>query len=217
MPTQTSKNEQQLANQTYGEMSRVAESRLTYLNEMLQNSEFYLMHDKKQEEAENELRRERDRLAEEARLNELQENNTKREEEMKRRKEATEAFYANQKGLDSIELNLVKAEKKKARKNPDEPADGEDLMALGGDPENEFNPQPDDDDFLDKADNLAGLDDEDDGSFAADLDVTDEKKAKRKSGKRNKADKAERRERKKQKKERRLRKNKERQDTGEVD
>ena len=53
---------QQLVNQGYLEMCRVAESHLTYLNEMLQNSEFYLMHDRKQEEAEMELKRERERL-----------------------------------------------------------------------------------------------------------------------------------------------------------
>jgi hypothetical protein len=65
MATSASRDEQQLANQTYAEMCRVAESRLTYLNEMLQNSEFYLMHDKKQEEVEIEMQRERERIAEE--------------------------------------------------------------------------------------------------------------------------------------------------------
>lgn len=46
-----------MANQTFLEMCRVAEDRLTYLNEMLQSSEFYLDHDRKQEQAENEKQR----------------------------------------------------------------------------------------------------------------------------------------------------------------
>lgn len=54
MPSSASRDEQTLANQNYAEMSRVAEDRLTYLNEMLQSSEFYLDHDRKQEQADNE-------------------------------------------------------------------------------------------------------------------------------------------------------------------
>ena len=58
MPSMASREEQSMVNQTFLEMCRVAEDRLTYLNEMLQSSEFYLEHDRKQEQAENErLRR----------------------------------------------------------------------------------------------------------------------------------------------------------------
>lgn len=71
MPTATGQSELKAQNQAYSEMSNVAENRLTYLNELLQNSSFYLEHDKKQEENENELRLERERQAEEKRQREL--------------------------------------------------------------------------------------------------------------------------------------------------
>jgi len=112
-------------------MCRVAEARLTYLNEMLQNSEFYLMHDKKQEEAERELRLERERVAEEQRQRELQEAQIRREDELRKRKEATEAFYQNQMVLEGYELNLAKPIKAKGRKTADGALEGEDLGAEG--------------------------------------------------------------------------------------
>ena len=49
IPSTAPHSEQQLTNQTYKEMYRVADDRLTYLNEMLQQSEWYLKHDRDQE------------------------------------------------------------------------------------------------------------------------------------------------------------------------
>ena len=76
-------------------MCRVAEDRLTYLNEMLQSSEFYLDHDRKQEREENEKVRMNEMAAEEQRLKEQREKLAKEEEKDMKRKAATEAFYNN--------------------------------------------------------------------------------------------------------------------------
>ena len=75
MPSSTSKETISASNQAYAEMSRQADKLLTYLGEMLQNSEFYLLHDRQQEEVEQQKRLERERIAEEKRQRELQEAN----------------------------------------------------------------------------------------------------------------------------------------------
>ena len=116
MPASTSREAAQAANQAYAEISREADKRLTYLEDMLKNSEYFLMHDKKQEEIEQEKRMERERIAEEKRLRELQEANEKAEEEERRRKAATEAFYANKALLNDDDIDW-RAKVPKAKKN----------------------------------------------------------------------------------------------------
>ncbi len=96
-------------------------------------------------------------------------------------------------------MDLVKKEKK-AKKNPDEPLDGDDLIKSD---EGADAYMPAHDDFLGENNNFEGLDDIDDQNF--DADVHDKKK-------RHKKDKSERKKHKKSKKSRHHRK---RHDTGE--
>ena len=49
IPSTAPQVEQQMTNQTYKEMYRAADQSLTYLNEMLQQSEWYLSHDRDKE------------------------------------------------------------------------------------------------------------------------------------------------------------------------
>ena len=212
----TSRGELKVHNQAYSEMCHVAESRLTYLNEMLQNSSFYLEHDKKQEETENELRLERERIAEEKRQRELQEASTRKEEEMKKRKEATEKFYEAQKALEADSLDLTKKEKK-AKKNPDEPLDGDDLGPKSDDGA-DYGPAQDD--FLGENNNFAGLDDdeENDGDFSAGNEGTGgsgERREMKKRSKKDKSDKKDRKKHKKNKRDKEGRRHRKRHDTGE--
>lgn len=121
---------------------------------------------------------------------------------MLKRKQATEAFYENQKTLETYTLDLVKKEKK-AKKNPDEPLDGDDLIKSD---EGADAYMPAHDDFLGENNNFEGLDDLDDQNFDA---GDDDKK------RRNKKDKSDRKERKKHKKSKKSRHHRKRHDTGE--
>ena len=152
-----------MANQTFLEMCRVAEDRLTYLNEMLQSSEFYLDHDRKQEQAENEKQRQLEEQAAEQRIRDLQAEQAKNEDEKQKRKQATEAFYENMKKLNQEDLNLSAKPKKSGKKREPEVAVGQ-TIALGGDDdeENDHNyEQHGDGHFLDEKEKFNGLHDED--------------------------------------------------------
>lgn len=196
MPTISSRDQLQLANKAYAEMCSIAESKLTYLNESLQNAEYYLDHDRKQEQEEQELQRERERLAEELRQREFQEQQSKREEEEKRRKEATEAFFAQQKGVEDYKLVLGKEKTKKAKKE-DEP--GEDIVHEDMEPEYNHH--------LDNPGLLAGfIENDGDGDGDGDFGVEKKKRKKEKSERKHK----------KSKKDKKLRRNAERVDTGDL-
>ena len=69
-------------------MCRVAESHLAYLSDLLSQSEYYLMNDRKQEENEMQLKRERERIEQERRQKEEAEIQARKDEEARKRKVA---------------------------------------------------------------------------------------------------------------------------------
>ena len=99
-------------------MYRLAEERLSFLNDMLLQGEYYLSQDKDAEAKEMEQQREREQHLEEQRQRELAEKMKRDEEENRKKTEAREAFYDNLKKNQSYELNLqAKQKKTAARRN----------------------------------------------------------------------------------------------------
>ena len=118
MPSAAPHDEQQLTSQTYHAMYRLAEERLSFLNDMLLQGEYYLSQDKDAEAKEMEQQREREQHLEEQRQREQAEKMKRDEEENRKKTEAREAFYDNLKKNQSYELNLqAKQKKTAARRN----------------------------------------------------------------------------------------------------
>ena len=106
---------------------------------------------------------------------------------------------------------------KKAKKNPDEPLDGDDL----GPKSDGADYGPAQDDFLGENNNFAGLDDdeENDGDFSAGNDGTggsgEQRRDMKKRSKKDKSDKKDRKKHKKSKRDKEGRRHRKRHDTGE--
>lgn len=166
------------------------------------------MHDRKQEEKDEELRLERERIANEQKEQAQQEKLRKQEEEIRRKKEETERFYANQKAMEHVEITLV-AQKKKGNQRGRADEEGE---ALGGrSQEDQENSAADEGDFLAKTGNLDHLDNGSlDESFHSEMEGSNasDEQLKKKKKKDKKKDKADRKERKRLKKEKKLKERK---------
>ena len=126
-------------------MYRAAEEGMTYMDQTLRNCEYFLIHDQDKENEELKQQQEREQKLEDQRIKEERDKRKKEEDERLKREEATKKFYEEQEALMVKEPELPKKGEKPKKGQTDQPLDG-------GQPENDWLAQDNDDAFGDDSD-----------------------------------------------------------------